>query len=82
MARTLLSPCLWALGIALLGSGLDGGPQAGPGSGSRASPEVSANPFNGPGGVYAKIPARDEFGRDQLAMFRAWNPDPLGNHEA
>lgn len=82
MARTLLSPCLWALGIALLGSGLDGGSQAGPGSGSRASPDVSANPFNGPGGVYAKIPARDEFGRDQLAMFRAWNPDPVGNHEA
>ena len=82
MARTLLSPCLWALGIALLGYGLDGGSQARPGSGSRASPDVSANPLNGPGGVYAKIPARDEFGRDQLAMFRAWNPDPVGNHEA
>ncbi|WP_210381551.1 hypothetical protein, partial [Microvirga zambiensis] len=81
MARTLLL-CLWVLGIALLGSSLGGGPQAGPGSGSPASPDVSANPFNGPGGVYAKIPARDEFGRDQLAMFRAWNPDPLGNHEA
>jgi peptidoglycan LD-endopeptidase CwlK len=36
----------------------------------------------GPAGVYAKIPARDEFGRDQLAMFRVWNPDPLGQHEA
>jgi hypothetical protein len=32
--------------------------------------------------VYAKIPARDEFGRDQLAMFRVWNPDPVGRHEA
>jgi peptidoglycan LD-endopeptidase CwlK len=82
MARTLLSPCLWALGIALLGYSLGGGAQAGPNSGSRASPDVSANPLNGPGGVYAKIPARDEFGRDQLAMFRMWNPDPVGNHEA
>jgi peptidoglycan LD-endopeptidase CwlK len=35
-----------------------------------------------PAGVYANIPARDEFGRDQLAMFRVWNPDPLGQHEA
>ncbi|MCU4180187.1 M15 family metallopeptidase [Bosea sp. BH3] len=36
----------------------------------------------GPGGVYAKIPIYDEFGRDQIAMFRAWNPDPVGNHDA
>ena len=36
----------------------------------------------GPGGVYANIPPRDEHGRDQLAMFRAWNPDPVGHHQA
>jgi peptidoglycan LD-endopeptidase CwlK len=37
---------------------------------------------DGPCGVYAKIPTQDEYGRDQLAMFRRWNPDPVGNHEA
>jgi hypothetical protein len=36
----------------------------------------------GPGGIYANIPARDDRGRDQIAMFLAWNPDPLGRHEA
>ena len=36
----------------------------------------------GPGGIYARIPERDELGRDQLAMFRAWNPDPIGAQEA
>jgi hypothetical protein len=35
----------------------------------------------GPSGVYARIPARDEFGRDQLSMFRAWNPDPIGSED-
>lgn len=34
----------------------------------------------GPNGVYAAIPPVDDRGRDQLSMFRAWNPDPLGNH--
>jgi hypothetical protein len=82
MTRTLLSPYLWALSIALLSYGPDGGVQARPGSGSRVSPDASANALYGPRGVYAKIPARDEFGRDQLAMFLAWNPDPIGNHEA
>ena len=38
--------------------------------------------LDGPCGVYATIPAQDEYGRDQLAMFRRWNPDPVGNHEA
>jgi peptidoglycan L-alanyl-D-glutamate endopeptidase CwlK len=56
------------------------------GSGPKVAPERSQVPsselFCGPEGVYAKIPARDEFGRDQLAMFRAWNPDPVGNHQA
>jgi peptidoglycan L-alanyl-D-glutamate endopeptidase CwlK len=35
----------------------------------------------GPLGIFARIPKRDEFGRDQLAMFRAWNPDPIGAQE-
>ncbi len=33
-------------------------------------------------GVYARIPVYDEFGREQIPMFRAWNPDPVGNHQA
>jgi peptidoglycan L-alanyl-D-glutamate endopeptidase CwlK len=36
----------------------------------------------GPGDVYANIPERDELGRDQLSMFRAWNPDPIGGYDA
>jgi peptidoglycan L-alanyl-D-glutamate endopeptidase CwlK len=32
--------------------------------------------------VYARIPPKDDLGRDQIAMFRVWNPDPIGNHEA
>lgn len=36
----------------------------------------------GPGAVYANIPPTDEHGRDQLAMFREWNPDPVGRHQA
>ncbi|HEY5793641.1 MAG TPA: M15 family metallopeptidase [Bosea sp. (in: a-proteobacteria)] len=32
--------------------------------------------------VYALIPPYDEFGRDQISMFLAWNPDPVGNHQA
>ncbi|HEV7257688.1 MAG TPA: M15 family metallopeptidase [Bosea sp. (in: a-proteobacteria)] len=35
-----------------------------------------------PGEIYARIPIRDEFGRDQIPMFRAWNPDPAGQHDA
>src|SRR5215217_7503856 len=59
---------------------------------ARATDEVGPSPpiplkasytgLYGPDDVYANIPAKDEFGRDQLAMFRTWNPDPLGNHEA
>jgi peptidoglycan LD-endopeptidase CwlK len=52
------------------------------GSSLGSGPDHSLQLLSGPGGVYAKIPARDEFGRDQLAMFRTWNPDPLGKHEA
>jgi peptidoglycan LD-endopeptidase CwlK len=53
-----------------------------PGGGPRRSSEASDSARYGPGNVYGKIPERDEFGRDQLAMFREWNPDPVGNHEA
>jgi hypothetical protein len=46
------------------------------------SPDVTSSRLYGPGDVYANIPVRDEFGRDQLAMFREWNADPVTNHEA
>jgi len=32
--------------------------------------------------VYANIPVLDDRGRDQIAMFRQWNSDPVGRHEA
>ncbi|HEY8382025.1 MAG TPA: M15 family metallopeptidase [Microvirga sp.] len=44
--------------------------------------ETQKAALGGSGDVYANIPERDEFGRDQRAMFRTWNPDPLGTHEA
>lgn len=52
------------------------------GIGARRPPNAFNGPLYGPGDVYANIPEKDEFGRDQLAMFREWNPDPVGNHEA
>lgn len=70
------------LGMALCIFGWDNGAHGQPGREMRAPPDPASNPLFGPRGVYARIPARDEFGRDQLAMFRAWNPDPVGNHEA
>lgn len=82
MARIVVFLRLGALGIALLACCLDAGARAEPGVGPPQSPDVPDNPLVGPGGVYARIPARDEYGRDQLAMFRVWNPDPVGNHEA
>jgi peptidoglycan LD-endopeptidase CwlK len=45
----------------------------------RREEQAAGIPF-GPDQVYANIPRRDEFGRDQLAMFRLWNPDPVGRH--
>jgi hypothetical protein len=42
---------------------------------------VADDPY-GPHDVYANIPVRDDRGRDQIAMFREWNPDPVGRHEA
>lgn len=32
--------------------------------------------------AYAKIPAKDSRGEDQIAKFMEWNPDPVGNHES
>ena len=32
--------------------------------------------------AYSKIPAYDEYGRDQISMFQAWNSDPIANHRA
>jgi peptidoglycan LD-endopeptidase CwlK len=82
MLRNALSLRVGCLIIALFSYGLDAGAQTQPGSRSQPSPDASGHPLYGPGSVYARIPARDEFGRDQLAMFRSWNSDPLGNHEA
>jgi peptidoglycan L-alanyl-D-glutamate endopeptidase CwlK len=48
---------------------------------SSAAPDVPHR-LSGPDDVYANIPPRDDRGRDQIAMFREWNPDPKGNHEA
>jgi hypothetical protein len=67
--------------LALFNVSADAIAQERPDDGPRQS-TASSGPLHGPGGVYAKIPARDEFGRDQLAMFRAWNSDPVRNHEA
>jgi peptidoglycan LD-endopeptidase CwlK len=50
-------------------------------AGRLVAASISALP-HGPDDVYANIPERDEFGRDQLAMFREWNSDPVGHHEA
>jgi peptidoglycan LD-endopeptidase CwlK len=67
---------------ALVGFGPDAGVQAEPSAGSRTPPSISADRLDRPGSVYARIPARDEYGRDQLAMFRVWNSDPVRNHTA
>ncbi|MGO4573342.1 M15 family metallopeptidase [Microvirga sp. 2TAF3] len=82
MVLTVRSLRLGLLIVTLFDVGLYAVAQEESGVGSRRSPDASTSPFYGPGGVYAKIPTRDEYGRDQLAMFRAWNPDPTGNHEA
>jgi hypothetical protein len=44
-----------------------------------SSPNVKEMTDTGPNGVYANIPAKDSKGRDQLPMFKRWNPDPVGN---
>jgi peptidoglycan LD-endopeptidase CwlK len=43
---------------------------------------VGSGTLDGVRDVYARIPPTDDLGRDQISMFRAWNPDPIGNHEA
>lgn len=32
--------------------------------------------------AYSKLPAVDDRGEDQIAKFKEWNSDPVGNHEA
>jgi hypothetical protein len=51
---------------------------------AQASPAVEACKRQdfGPGDIYAKIPLKDDRGRDQVPMFCEWNPDPVGSHEA
>jgi hypothetical protein len=68
------------LGLTLVSFVLHAGVHAEP-CGAPSRPQKAPDRLDGPCGVYAKIPAQDEYGRDQLAMFRAWNPDPVGNHE-
>ena len=81
MLRNGSSPGLVLLIVALFCFVADARTQAKSGGGSRIPPDTLAHPLSGPGDVYTRVPARDEYGRDQLAMFRAWNPDPVGNHE-
>jgi hypothetical protein len=51
------------------------------GGGTRAAVRGADEPY-GPGDVYVNIPEKDDRGRDQIPIFREWNPDPVGNHEA
>jgi peptidoglycan L-alanyl-D-glutamate endopeptidase CwlK len=73
---------LWMPGIALFGGSLHAGVHAETTVVSQTSPNASDAPRHGPGRVYGRIPVKDELGRDQLAMFRTWNPDPVQNHMA
>ncbi|MGX5737084.1 hypothetical protein [Bosea thiooxidans] len=57
------------IGLALVSLALADGAHGEPGASSASD-------------VYARIPIHDELGREQIPMFRIWNPDPLGSHEA
>src|SRR5215213_7632759 len=72
---------LGSLVIALTGLISDAGAKDEVGPSAPIPLKASSTGLYGPDDVYANIPAKDEFGRDQLEMFRTWNPDPLGNHE-
>ncbi|MBA1155644.1 M15 family metallopeptidase [Microvirga mediterraneensis] len=82
MIQKASSVCVVLFGLVLSGSSPDAWAQAEPGGDPHGFPNAIDPSLHGPGGVYAKIPARDDLGRDQLVMFRAWNPDPVGSHEA
>ncbi|EIM27182.1 M15 family metallopeptidase [Microvirga lotononidis] len=82
MIQKAPSVCLVLFGLASLCSSPDAWAQVEPAGDPQGLPNVINSSLYGPGGVYAKIPARDDLGRDQLVMFRAWNPDPVGSHEA
>jgi hypothetical protein len=69
------------LTVALFSLSFDALAKDGSGIAWRGSPDVTGSRLYGPGDVYANIPVRDEFGRDQLAMFREWNADPVTHHE-
>ncbi|WP_262269811.1 M15 family metallopeptidase [Microvirga yunnanensis] len=82
MLRQVHSLSAGFLILLLVSAGPDARAQVRLGGGTERPPGARLDPILGPGGVYARIPARDDRGRDQLAMFRAWNPDPVGQHEA
>ena len=82
MMKRICSLWLGLSAIASLTVSLAAEAQSGPTVGPERGQNHRSKLLYGPEGVYAKIPARDEFGRDQLAMFRDWNPDPVGNHQA
>jgi peptidoglycan LD-endopeptidase CwlK len=82
MLRYLRFFCFRLLGVTLVSFVPYAGVHAEPCGAPSRPLKTPDRGLNGPCGVYAKIPAQDEYGRDQLAMFRSWNPDPVGNHEA
>jgi peptidoglycan L-alanyl-D-glutamate endopeptidase CwlK len=81
MLRYLRFFCFRLLGVTLVSFVPYAGVHAEPCGAPSRPLKTPDRGLNGPGGVYATIPAQDEYGRDQLAMFRSWNPDPVGNHE-
>jgi peptidoglycan L-alanyl-D-glutamate endopeptidase CwlK len=81
MLRYLRSFRFRLLGVTLVSFVLHAGVHAEPCGAPSRPLKAPDRGLDGPCGVYATIPAQDEYGRDQLAMFRAWNPDPVGNHE-
>jgi len=81
MIQKASAVCLVVFGLACFGLSPNARAQS-VATGDPQGLNVTASSLYGPGDVYAKIPARDDLGRDQLVMFRAWNPDPVGSHDA
>jgi hypothetical protein len=82
MTSTLRPLLLCLLIVGCAGAVRDAVAMDKPGIRSERTPILSAGTRYGPDNVYAKIPERDEFGRDQLSMFNDWNSDPVGRNEA
>ncbi|WP_162820177.1 M15 family metallopeptidase [Microvirga calopogonii] len=82
MIQKASAVCLVVFGLAVCGFSPNASAQSEVAGDPQGLPNVTNSSLYGPGGVYAKIPARDDLGRDQLVMFRAWNPDPVRSHEA